>query len=94
MSSSHETLTVEIPTALLTTPMDREIAVEALLLRVAAAAYEEGRLTAGQASELCGLRRIEFLGALADLGVSAINLTTTDLRDDLDYASTALAMEA
>jgi len=54
-----------------------EFAEEARFL-LAAKLYELGRVTAGQAAELCNKTRIEFLFALPRAGVSVSNLHPED----------------
>lgn len=50
-------------------------------MRVAAAAkwYELGRMSQGRAAELAGLSRREFLDALAQLGVPAVQVEADEL---------------
>jgi predicted HTH domain antitoxin len=57
---------------------DAEFADEVRFL-AAAKLYELGRLPSGKAAQLAGMGRVEFLHALARIGVPAINL-----RDEVD----------
>ena len=58
---------------------------EAKLL-LAAKLYELGRVSSGQAAELCGSTRVGFLLALSRLGVPASNLSLEDLDEDVEFA--------
>lgn len=58
---------------------------EAKLL-LAAKLYDLGRLSSGQAAELCGRGRVDFLLSLPRLGVSISNLRPEDIEADLDFA--------
>jgi predicted HTH domain antitoxin len=51
--------------------------------------YELGRLTSGQASELSGKSRVDFLFSLSKIGVSVSNLQAEDLEDELEFALNA-----
>ncbi len=53
---------------------------------LAAKLYELGRLTAGQAAELCDKTRIEFLLSLPRAGVSVSNLRPEDADAELAFA--------
>jgi len=57
---------------------------EAKLL-LASKLYELGKLTSGQAARLCGRGRVDFLAALARLGVPACNLRPEDADADIDF---------
>jgi len=60
-------------------------AAEARLL-LAGKLYESGRLTSGQAAQLCGLGRVAFLLALPRIGVSVTNLGPDDAEDEVAFA--------
>jgi len=79
-------LTIRYPDELpgLLRKTDREFADEARFL-LAAKLYELGRLTSGQAARLCGRERVDFLAALARLGVPACNLRPEDADADIDF---------
>jgi predicted HTH domain antitoxin len=53
---------------------------------LAAKLYELGRLTSGQAAELSGMRRVDFLFSLSKIGVSVTNLQAEDLEDEIEFA--------
>jgi predicted HTH domain antitoxin len=57
---------------------DAEFAEELCFL-AAAKLYELGRLSSGKAAGLAGMARVEFLHALARIGVPAINLRDEEI---------------
>ncbi len=63
----------------------QEFSEEARLL-LAAKLYELGRLTSGQAAELCGKGRVEFIMSLPRVGVPMVNLKPEDAADELHFA--------
>jgi predicted HTH domain antitoxin len=63
---------------------DAEFAGEMKFL-AAVKLFELGRLSSGKAAELAGMGRVEFLRALAEVGVSAINLRDEEI--DLEIAA-------
>jgi len=52
-------------------------------LVLAAKLYELGRLSLGQAAELAGQSKAEFMFALAPLGVSILNYGVDDLKNEV-----------
>ena len=48
--------------------------------------FEMKRISSGTAASLAGLERVEFLLGLHRYGVAAIDLTTEELRMDVDNA--------
>jgi predicted HTH domain antitoxin len=62
-----------------------EFSEEAKFL-LAAKLYELGRLTSGQAANLCGKGRVEFLYSLERAGVPMSNLRAEDIEADIDFA--------
>ncbi|MGN6617892.1 MAG: UPF0175 family protein [Ilyomonas sp.] len=48
--------------------------------------YEKGELSLGQAAELAGLTKRNFMEALGDYGVSVFNYPATDLEKDVKNA--------
>jgi predicted HTH domain antitoxin len=50
---------------------------------IAAKFYESGRLSLGQAAEMAGLTKRTFAELLGDYGVSIINYSVEDLKDEL-----------
>ena len=55
-------------------------------LTMAAKLFEMKRLSSGQAAQLIGMERVEFLFALHRVGTPAINLTKEDLLSDIRKA--------
>jgi len=55
-------------------------------LLLAAKLYELGRLSLGQAAELAGRAKADFLFDLAPLGVSALNYQIEDLKHEIHDA--------
>jgi predicted HTH domain antitoxin len=49
---------------------------------IAAKFYESGRLSLGQAAEMAGLSKRTFAELLGDYGVSIINYSVEDLKDE------------
>jgi predicted HTH domain antitoxin len=58
---------------------------EAKLL-LAAKLYELGRLSSGEAAQLAGKGRVEFLFALPSVGVAMSNIDEAELSKELDFA--------
>lgn len=52
---------------------------------LAAKLYELGRLTSGQAAQLCGKQRVDFLLSLPRIGVSIVNLRPEDAEAELEF---------
>lgn len=61
-----------------------QFSLEARLL-LAAKLYELGKLTAGQAAQLCGRGRVDFLVTLSRLGIPAANLRPEDAALELEF---------
>ncbi|WP_256007207.1 MULTISPECIES: UPF0175 family protein [Pedobacter] len=69
------TLTLELPDAL-----DKER--DQTLKLIAAKLYEAGKLTLGQAAEMCGMRKWDFPAVLASFNVAYFQYTEEDLADE------------
>lgn len=54
---------------------------------IAAKLYESGKLSLGQAADMAKLTKRTFAELLADYGVSYINYSVDDLKDELDRIS-------
>ncbi len=54
---------------------------------IAAKLYESGKLSLGQAAEMTRLSKRTFAELLNEYGVSFINYSTEDLKDELDRIS-------
>lgn len=57
-----------------------------LKMLIAAKLYEDGALTSGQAAEVAGVSKREFIERLGKYGVSLFSDSANDLRSDLDNA--------
>ena len=81
------TLTIEYADDLLFSlgVSEKEFTEEAKLL-IAAKLYEMGKLSSGQAANLAGKSRVEFLFLLSRVGVPMSNLREEDLREELRFA--------
>jgi predicted HTH domain antitoxin len=64
---------------------DAEFAQELRFL-AAAKLYELGRLSSGKAAQLAGMKRVEFLHSLAQVGVPAINLRDEEIEAEVHAA--------
>jgi predicted HTH domain antitoxin len=62
-----------------------QFAAEAKFL-LAAKLYELGRLTSGQAAQLAGQERVEFLFALRNINIPMSNLCSDELENELKFA--------
>lgn len=82
-----KTLTIEYSDDLLLNlgVSPEQFAVEAKFL-LAAKLYELGRLTSGQAAQLAGQERVEFLFALRNFNISMSNLDSDELENELKFA--------
>ena len=59
---------------------------EELRLLIAAKLYENGTLTSGQAAELAGLSKREFIQAIGNYNVSVFSGLVEDLESDIKNA--------
>ena len=65
--------------------LSREQFEQEARLLVAGKLYESGRLTAGQAAQLCGKRKVDFLMSLASVGINACNLSPEDAETEIGF---------
>jgi len=81
------TLTIEYADDLLFSlgVSEKEFSEEAKLL-IAAKLYEMGKLSSGQAANLAGKSRVEFLFSLSLLNVPMSNLREEDLHEEIEFA--------
>lgn len=56
---------------------------------LAAKLYEMGKLTSGQAANLCGKGRVDFLLSLPRIGVSISNLREEDAASEIEFLKNA-----
>jgi len=71
------TITLEIPDSLAEYPNDT-------VRFIAAKLYESGKLSLGQAADMARLTKRTFAELLGDYGVSIMNYSAEDLKDELD----------
>lgn len=84
---SQNTITIEYTDDLLyRLGTSREKFSDEAKILLAAKLYELGRLSSGEAAQLAGKGRVEFLFALNSLGIPMSNLSEEDLREELDFA--------
>jgi predicted HTH domain antitoxin len=77
-------LTIELPEDLLVlTHQSREEFVQEAKFLLAAKLFELGRISSGRAAGLCDRSRVDFLLALGRIGISAIQTTPEELREEL-----------
>jgi len=55
-------------------------------MAMAAKLYEMGRLSSGQAAELAGMGRVEFILSLPRYGVAYLNYPADELEQDVSHA--------
>ena len=65
--------------------LSREEFDEEARFLLAAKLYELGKLTSGQAAQLCGKGRVDFLLSLPRVGVSISNLRSEDADAEVDF---------
>ncbi|MES2428730.1 MAG: UPF0175 family protein [Bacteroidota bacterium] len=74
------TITLEVPDSLAEYPNDT-------VRFIAAKLYESGKLSLGQAADMARLTKRTFAELLGEYGVSLMNYTADDLKDELDRIS-------
>jgi predicted HTH domain antitoxin len=74
------TITIEVPDSLGEYQKDT-------VRFIASKLYESGKLSLGQAAVMSGLTKRTFAELLNDYGVSYINYSVDDLKDELDQIS-------
>jgi predicted HTH domain antitoxin len=74
-----KTLTLKIPESINITPKEASTAL-------AARFYQTGKLSLGQAAELAGYSKKDFMKILANYGVSVFNYPASDLPRDVRNA--------
>ena len=82
-----ETLTVPFDDeVLLVTGMTSREFVDSAKFTVAAKLWMDGKVTAGQAAKICGMRKVAFLNELPKYGYPMSNLGPDDLKAELEFA--------
>jgi predicted HTH domain antitoxin len=77
---------MNVRTLQLNFPNTIEQSDEELRLLIAAKLYENGTLTSGQAAELAGLSKREFIEVLGNYNVSVFSTLVEDLEADIENA--------
>jgi predicted HTH domain antitoxin len=84
-----KTLTLQVPETLLVQSGSSEAALtQEAQWQLALRFFELGRLTSGQAAEMCGLNRVDFLVAASQAGVAVADLDGDELKQEMENAST------
>ena len=80
MSTVHIDVPEEV---LISLETDREAFSRELPLLAAVKLFELGRLSSGRAAQLAGISRVDFLACLGRNGVSPLDLSEEELRQDM-----------
>jgi predicted HTH domain antitoxin len=82
-----KTLTVQVPDGLLAHTGSSEAAlVDETQKLLALKFFELGRLTSGQAAEMCSMNRVDFLVEAGRAGVAAVDLDGQELAEEVQHA--------
>lgn len=57
-----------------------------ILILAATKLYQMGKLSSGRAAQLAGVPRVSFLQSLSKYGIPIFDLTTEELKQDLENA--------
>jgi predicted HTH domain antitoxin len=82
----EENMTINLRTLQLNFPNTIEQSDDELRLLIAAKLYENGTLTSGQAAELAGLSKREFIEVIGNYNVSVFSTLVEDLEADIANA--------
>lgn len=74
-------------TIVLQVPDELEKEHDATVRLIAAKLYEAGKLSLGQAAEMCGMDKVDFPAVLAGFGVNYIQYTYQDVAADVVRAN-------
>ena len=80
------TLEIDYPATLLLHARDAAALSERSRFLLALKYFELGELSSGQAAQMCGLGRVQFLEAAARCGVPATELTGDELKQEFGDA--------
>jgi len=86
MNITEENITMNLRTLQINFPNTIEQSDEELRLLIAAKLYENGTLTSGQAAQLAGLSKREFIEAIGNYNVSVFSGLVEDLESDIKNA--------
>jgi predicted HTH domain antitoxin len=76
------TLDIDFPATLVLHAKDTATLTERSRFLLALKFFELGELSSGQAAQMCGLNRVQFLDAAARSGVPATELTEDELKHE------------
>ena len=79
-------MTINLRTLQLNFPNTIEQSDDELRLLIAAKLYENGTITSGQAAELAGLSKREFIQVIGNYNVSVFSTLVEDLESDIANA--------
>ena len=82
----HATLDIEFPATLLLHARDAAALGERSKFLLALKYFELGELSSGQAAQMCGLGRVQFLEEAARCGVPAVELPDEELKQEFGDA--------
>lgn len=89
------TLNVRVPNNLLTLGLSQEEIQRRISEWLVFSLFSEGKISSGKAGKLLGLSRLEFIELLKTRGISFINYTEDELKEEVEaveiLASTGLA---
>ena len=78
-------LTIEIPESiLLATGQSREDFIREAKFLLAAKLFELGRLSSGKAAQVCGMHRVDFLFAVAKMGIPVVQLDEEEIEREFE----------
>jgi predicted HTH domain antitoxin len=85
-----KTITIDVPDEMTTLGggTDEQLA-EAMRVATAIHWYQQGRISQGKAAELAGMNRVQFLNALSDARVEALQVTEEELRQEMELPTRA-----
>jgi predicted HTH domain antitoxin len=86
MNITEENIAMNLRTLQINFPNTIEQSDEELRLLIAAKLYENGTLTSGQAAQLAGLSKREFIEAIGNYNVSVFSGLVEDLESDIKNA--------
>lgn len=66
--------------------MSKTELADAARMALSAKLFEEGRVTLGQAAELYGAGKVEFMEEMVKRGYSCVNLTEDEAKDEIRFA--------
>jgi predicted HTH domain antitoxin len=86
MNITEKNIAMNLRTLQINFPNTIEQSDEELRLLIAAKLYENGTLTSGQAAQLAGLSKREFIEAIGNYNVSVFSELVEDLESDIKNA--------